>query len=134
MGKNAGQQRLSQWIQSRDIDRLREFYRRIQPQILKRLNAQGFRLTEDTLSVRVDYNRNELFLGALLDHGDEGRFMTWAGTRASPSARPFAPASYGMVLRENRELLVTIGSVVGILIMAIWLLPLLASRRKDANA
>ena len=134
IGKEAGEKELSRWIQSRDIERLRSFYREARPKILKSLADDGFMLDEETLSVRVDYERNELFLGALLDHGDEGRFITWAGTKATPPSRPLPEANYASVLRENNDLLTAISLVVSILIMGIWLLPLLASRRRDSAA
>tara|TARA_B100001250_G_scaffold393899_1_gene397161 strand:+ start:227 stop:949 length:723 start_codon:yes stop_codon:yes gene_type:complete len=134
MGKEAGQKDLSHWIEARDIERLRSFYRETRPKILKSLAADGFVLDEDTLSIRVDYERNELFLGALLDHGDEGRFITWAGTNATPPSRPLPKASYASVLHENNDLLTAISLVVSVLIIGIWLLPLLAARRRGSAA
>ena len=134
MGKQAGEAELQRWIETRDVEKLRSFYRETRPRILERLNEAGFPLTESTLSIRVDYEKSELFLGALLDHGDEGRFMTWVGTRARAPTRPLPKANYRSVLVENNDFLAAIISVVGILIGAVWVLPALAFVRRDPTA
>ncbi len=127
--QKAGSSRLKRWIDTRDVEQLRSFYRGVQPDLIDRLSSEGFPVTDESLSVRVDYERGELFLGALFDYGDQGKFITWAGSEAQPPSRPLPRATYATVMADYRDLLIAILLVVGVLILAIWLLPSLSSGR-----
>lgn len=128
--EKAGPDQLKRWIEARNVEQLRSFYRDLQPDLVDRLVSAGFPVNDDSLSVRVDYDRGELFLGALIDHGDDGKFITWAGTEAGPPERPLPPATYLTVMADNRDLLLAIALVVVVLVMGIWLLPSLAAGRR----
>ena len=132
--EKAGPGQLKRWIDARKVEQLRSFYRDLQPDLIDRLVDAGFPVTDDSLSVRVDYERGELFLGALIDHGDEGKFITWAGTDAGPPERPLPQATYMTVMADNRDLLIAISLVVGVLVLTIWLLPSLAAGRRREQA
>ncbi len=129
----AGAEALKRWIESRDVDRLRDFFSENRSQILARLASTGFELKADDLSVRVDYDNGVLYLGALVNHGDEGRFMTWAGTDSKPPVHPLPTASFGSVFSDKSDMLTVLGVIVAVLTLSIWFLPMLGRYESDQS-
>jgi len=129
--KSAGKKNLARWFRTKDIDALRKHYVKFRPQVVQGLKDAGFKIGIDKLSVRVDYDHQTLLLGARLDHGEHGVFMTWASPTTATALRPLPQASVGAVLGENRDLLTIMGLIVILCLVFVWLAPAIYRRQNN---
>ena len=127
-----GAAKLKLWFNGQNIEKLRAHYLAQRPTLLANLKADGVVLQEDDLSVRLDYENKTLLLGAKVDQGDQGVFMTWASPKNSVSVRPIPNASLGAVVDEKKDMLIIFGTMIGLFLVFVWMAPAF-TRRRDAS-
>ncbi|MCA9537330.1 MAG: hypothetical protein KC620_00495 [Myxococcales bacterium] len=128
IGTDAGPGVIAGYVRERDLESLRALYARERPRVARALAGAGFDgLSEQEVSLRVDFRSGALIVAVTLDEGGDHILSAAANTEGSPVGHQTEVGADGGLARMG-SLFWMLG-VAGVLIAGVWLAPQLLRRR-----